>query len=371
MPARTDGIGAIPSVAPPKTSTGAVMFATEISRPSSSSAPVDQRVAADEPVVELPEGPAGVGGHVRGEPVDRLELREEVHVVEVGADRERLGDQLLERRELERPAHQRLRRAAQGPVEPGDRAAAVAEVEQRAQRGHQRHLPDVERRAQRGHRRDRQVRGRRRRSAARRSRPGSTRPRAPAARRRARRPRGSRPAPPRRSSAPCRGCGCGTTPGRTPRGTSGARSRPGARPASSRAAGRSRAPARPAGSPAAPGRPARAPSRPAGSGRPRAARPRRSACGASGGDRPGRRTTSCARRCWRQRRPDRAWGSDPCGRSYPTRLGPGARQVGVWYQTPHVPGRPGAVRDHSPTPGRPRRRFPSSTSGRGRTTPDP
>ena len=84
-----------------------------------------------------------------GEAVDRLDLGEVVGVVEVARDRERLGDQLLERRQLEGPAHQRLRRAARGLVEPGDRAATVGEVQQRTQRRHQRHLADVERRARR------------------------------------------------------------------------------------------------------------------------------------------------------------------------------------------------------------------------------
>ena len=51
---------------------------------------------------------ARVGDHVGREAVHRLELREEVHVVEVGRDRQRPGDQLLERGELEGPPDQRL-----------------------------------------------------------------------------------------------------------------------------------------------------------------------------------------------------------------------------------------------------------------------
>ena len=80
---------------PAKTSTGAVM------RPARSSRSVDVDLAVASPVVlqhsvvELPEGAAGVGDHVRGEPVHRLDLREPLGVVEVARDREGLVTSFL------------------------------------------------------------------------------------------------------------------------------------------------------------------------------------------------------------------------------------------------------------------------------------
>ena len=84
-PARTASTGAIPSVAPAKTSTGAVIADSEWSRSPSSNRPGASTLLR-EAVVELPEAPARVGGHVGGEPVDRLDLGQEVGVVEMGRD---------------------------------------------------------------------------------------------------------------------------------------------------------------------------------------------------------------------------------------------------------------------------------------------
>ena len=200
-------------------------------------------------------------------------------------------------RELEGPPHQRLRRAAQRRGRPGDRAPrSSAKFEQRAQRRDQRHLADVDRRADGGDRA---------RSAGRVGRGGQQRedpaeatspPRAPDGR-----PRARYASPDRRRDHlvdPVLHAEVAVLERdlrRTRRGTSAVPGRRGARPGSSRAAGRSRATARPAGSPAGPGRPGRADlARRDGSGRPRAACPRRSACAASAGGRPGRRK----RRFW-------------------------------------------------------------------------
>ena len=69
---------------------------------------------------------------------------------------------------------------------------------------------------------------------------------------------------------------------------------------------------------------------------------RRSACGASGGDRPGRRRTPCGRRCWRRRRPDRASGSDPWAKSTrraTRRTGPDERRPPPRVRTDRQPRR--------------------------------
>ena len=192
-------------------------------------------------------------------------------------------------------------------------AAAVGEVEQRPQRRDQRHLRDVERRADDGQRGDRQVRavgGGEQREDRRR---GSSRPRAPAGRRRARLT--SRIAVGTTSSTQCS----------MPRPRFAERDlavlhevrraagrRRGARPASSRGAGRSRAPGAASGVTSSTGSPcSRTPAAgPVVVDLAQRAR-RRSACAASGGGRPGRRTAPCGRRCRRRRRPGPAWGSDP------------------------------------------------------------
>ena len=94
----------MPSFAPPKTSTGAVMSATETVRSPRSKVPSTRPFALQQPVVELPEGAARVRRHVRGEPVDRLDLGEVVGVVEVAGHGQGLGHEPLDRRELERPS---------------------------------------------------------------------------------------------------------------------------------------------------------------------------------------------------------------------------------------------------------------------------
>ena len=125
------------------------MSVSRIVRSPRSKRPAHEGVGLEEAVVELPEGPARVGDHVAGEPVDRLELGQEVGVVEVGGHGERLGHQLLERGQLEGPPHQRPRGPAHHLVGAGDRAPALrdplGDVEQRPQRRDQRHPRDVER----------------------------------------------------------------------------------------------------------------------------------------------------------------------------------------------------------------------------------
>ena len=115
-------------------------------------------VALDEAVVELAEGPAGVGRHARHEAGDRLHLLEVVGVVEVGRHRQRLHHDLLGRGGGEGPVDERDRYAAERPVGARDEPGALAEVEQRPDRRHQRHLGDVDRRADHRQRGDRQVR---------------------------------------------------------------------------------------------------------------------------------------------------------------------------------------------------------------------
>ena len=204
----TDPAGAMLSLAPAKTSTGAVMSASESVRLVEIERALDQGVSLEEPVVQLAEGAAGVGDHVRREAVDRLELRQVVGVVEVAHHRQRLRHQLLERRQLERPNGRSGRgAAARGLVDPRDRAATVGEVQQRSERRDDRYLTDVERRAEHRDRRDREVRVRRGRE----EREGAAERPADHVHRLAHRhaptPRGRRSGPPPRPSAPCRGCG--------------------------------------------------------------------------------------------------------------------------------------------------------------------
>ena len=105
---------------------------------------VGEVVDAEELVVELAERPPRVREHVRGERVDRLHLRQEVAVVEVGRDRPRLGQVLVERAELEAGPHERRRHPAHQLVEQRADGAA-GEVRHRAHRRHEPHLREVER----------------------------------------------------------------------------------------------------------------------------------------------------------------------------------------------------------------------------------
>jgi len=75
-----------------------------------------ERVVPHHAVVELPERATGVGDHVGGEPVDGLELGQELRVVEVAQSDVGLGHQLLNTGQLERAPDQWLRRATDQPV---------------------------------------------------------------------------------------------------------------------------------------------------------------------------------------------------------------------------------------------------------------
>ena len=132
------------------------MSATSISCAGEVHLAGEQLVGLEHPVVELPERASRVGEHVVGEPVDRLDLGEPLAVVEVLQDRQRLGDHLGARAELEGAAHERLRCSSQQPVELRHHPA-VGEPQDRAQRRHHRHLRDVERGAHDRQRGDRQV----------------------------------------------------------------------------------------------------------------------------------------------------------------------------------------------------------------------
>ncbi|MFL5837620.1 MAG: hypothetical protein ACJ76K_13690 [Solirubrobacteraceae bacterium] len=58
--------------------------------------PAGQLVDAEEAVVELAEGPPGIAVHPRHERVHRLDLGQEVAIVEIGDNRPRLEDLLVE-----------------------------------------------------------------------------------------------------------------------------------------------------------------------------------------------------------------------------------------------------------------------------------
>ena len=113
-------------------------------------------VDAEEPVVELAERAPGVGVHAVDEAVDRLDLGEEVAVVEVATARPAAWSGTCRASELVAALDQRRGRAAEGAVqlrqhEPvrqvGDRAASATAANGR----------EVERAGDHGARRDRQL----------------------------------------------------------------------------------------------------------------------------------------------------------------------------------------------------------------------
>ncbi len=116
---------------------------------------VGEVVDAEELVVELAHRPPRIGVHVRDEVVDRLDLRQEVAVVEVRQHGQRLRQVLVDRAQLEPAAHQRSGRAAEQPVQR--RAEhAVGDVRDPADRRHDAHMGEVERARHHRDRLDRQ-----------------------------------------------------------------------------------------------------------------------------------------------------------------------------------------------------------------------
>ena len=151
------GTGAIPSPRPATASSGAVTPARSIVRPVSAEPPLREVVGAEEAVVELAEGAAGVGVHAGHEVVDGLDLRQQVAIVEVRGDRVRLHQVLLDPGQLVAAAHQRRGRAAEHSVELGDPLPARDRGD-RPQRRDDRHAREVERAADERDVADRQVR---------------------------------------------------------------------------------------------------------------------------------------------------------------------------------------------------------------------
>ena len=104
-------------------------------------------------MVELPERPAGVGDHVRGEPVDRLDLGQEVGVVELAASAIGLVTSLLNDESWKARRTSGFGNAAHQPVGLRDEAGPLAgEAQERPDRRDQRHLRDVDRGADAGQR---------------------------------------------------------------------------------------------------------------------------------------------------------------------------------------------------------------------------
>ena len=170
---------------------GRVTSARSIVRSLERELAVGEVVGAEEAVVELAERAPRVGVHAAHERVDRLDLREQVAVVEVGGDRPRLHHVLVDAGELVAALDQRRRRAAERAVELRDQPAAGERVD-RPQRRDQRDLGEVERAR---HQRDRPRPAARRRSRAASSAmipPRHQPTAAPAGRRRPPPPRGSR-----------------------------------------------------------------------------------------------------------------------------------------------------------------------------------
>ena len=105
---------------------------------------VGEVVGAEEAVVELAERAPGVGVHAVHERVDRLDLGEQLAVVQVGEHGPRLHQVLVEAGELVAALDQRRGRAAEQAVELRD-APALRDRRDRPQRRDQRHLREVER----------------------------------------------------------------------------------------------------------------------------------------------------------------------------------------------------------------------------------
>ena len=172
-------------------------------------------------MVELAEGAPGVGVHAVHERVDRLDLREQLAVVQVREHGPRLHQVLVDARELVAALDQRRRRAAQQAVELVIPAPPVTAAIGRsgATSGTLEKSNGLATSAAEatGSPRRRPAR------AARGSRPGTSRPAARGGRRRPPTRRGSRSARRRRSSARGRGRGRRTRSRRSRRGRSGGR----------------------------------------------------------------------------------------------------------------------------------------------------
>jgi hypothetical protein len=112
-------------------------------------------VHAEELVVELAHRPPRIRVHVRDEVVDPLNLREEVAVVQVRQDRQRLSQVLVDRAELEPAPDERRRGAAEQAVERRPEHP-VGDVRHAADRSEHPYLREVERAGDHRDRLDRQ-----------------------------------------------------------------------------------------------------------------------------------------------------------------------------------------------------------------------